>query len=104
MTLAFSRIRASWRATRARLDHSFARYGRVALGTYVLLDLVTWATFYVAMQHGVHVHGAVAGAGAIGAAWAASKVTQPARALATVVLTPFVARMAERLPGGFATR
>jgi len=71
----------------------FADYGSIAVGTYLAIFAVVLAGFAVAIASGFHVHSAAGSAGVLGAAWVATKVTQPIRIVATAALTPFVARL-----------
>jgi hypothetical protein len=82
---------------RRRLERLFADYGTVAIATYFGIFFCTWGGFASAIALGVHVDGAATGAGTIGAAWLATKVTQPLRIGATLVLTPVAARVWHRL-------
>jgi len=76
---------------RTRLQDLFAEYGRVAIATYLVIFVVVLSSFAAGIVFGMDVDGAAGGAGTLAAAWVATKVTQPARIAATVVLTPIVA-------------
>ena len=65
--------------------------------TFWLLFVLAMVGFSAAIVFGFQVEGSAAGAGTLAAAWLATKVTQPARIAATVVLTPLAARVARRL-------
>lgn len=82
---------------RRRLERLFADYGTVAIVTYFVIFFTTWGGFAAAITFGINVDGAAAGAGTIGAAWLATKVTQPLRIGATVLLTPVAARVWHRV-------
>lgn len=84
-------------SVRRRLEQLFADYGAMAIVTYFGIFFLTWAGFAGAIVMGVDVEGAAAGVGTIGAAWLATKVTQPLRIGATVVLTPVAARAWHRI-------
>lgn len=79
--------------TREKFKTLMAEYGRVALGTYLGIFVLTLVGFAVAIQTGVEVQSAGAGAGVLGAAYLATKVTQPIRIGGTLLLTPIVARV-----------
>jgi hypothetical protein len=88
--------------TKERLKALLAEYGRTALGTYFGLFFLVLLGFAAAFTWGFR--GAdwlgdesVASAGVLGAAYLATKATQPLRILATIALTPFVARVLARL-------
>ncbi len=78
---------------RQRLKNLLTEYGRLALYTYLVLFAVVLMGFAGAIQLGVHTQSAAGKAGLWGAAWLATKVTQPLRILATVALTPLVAQV-----------
>lgn len=78
---------------REKLRAIFEEYGKVAIGVYLVIFGVTISGFAVAITSGVEVEGAAGGAGTIAAAWVATKLTQPLRIAATLVLTPFAARV-----------
>ncbi len=82
-----------------RLKALLAEYGMVALWTYLVLFGLVLCGFAVAIAAGVKVESAQGHAGVLAGAWVATKLTQPLRILATLALTPIVARIAERLRG-----
>jgi hypothetical protein len=81
---------------RERLKSLLAEYGKLAIYVYLGIFVVVLAGFAVAIQSGVKIESAAGKAGLIGAAWLATKVTQPLRILAALVLTPLVARLVRR--------
>ena len=78
---------------RERLKTLLAEYGRLALYTYFVLFAVVLVGFVLAIRMGIHVDSVKGKAGVWGAAWLATKITQPLRILATVALTPLVAQL-----------
>jgi hypothetical protein len=82
-------VREKWKAL-------LAQYGKVAIGVYLSIFLLVFAGFAIAIQLGFAVDDAAGGAGTVGAAWVATKLTQPIRILATVALTPLVAAVINR--------
>jgi hypothetical protein len=78
---------------RQRLKNLLAEYGRLALYTYLVLFLLVLLGFAGAIHLGVHTESMAGTAGLWGAAWLATKVTQPLRILATLALTPLVAQL-----------
>ena len=81
---------------RNRWKTTLAEYGRLALVVYLAIFAVVFAAAAVAIQLGFSLDGAAGGAGTLGAAWVATKVTQPLRIIATVALTPVVAAVRTR--------
>lgn len=89
---------------KVRIERLISEYGRVALIIYFTIFAVVLAGFALAIQLGysaafseatgdsVATASAVSTAGTWGAAWVATKVTQPLRIAATIALTPLVAR------------
>jgi hypothetical protein len=81
-----------------RLQSLFETYGTLALVVYLVIYAFTWGGFAVAGLVGVGPsESTTSTVGIIGAAWVAAKLTQPIRIAVTLVLTPFVARLRERL-------
>ena len=81
---------------RQRLKTLLAEYGRLALYTYLVLFVLVLLGFAAAIHLGVHTDSTAGKAGLWGAAWLATKVTQPLRILASVALTPLVAKVLKR--------
>lgn len=76
-----------------RLKALLETYGPVALGTYFTIFGLVLAGFAVAIHMGVRVESAEGTLGTLGAAYVATKLTQPLRILATLVLTPMIAKL-----------
>jgi hypothetical protein len=83
-------------STAERLKALIDKYGQLALIIYFVIFGVVFVGFIVAIKAGVQVRSAVSGAGLVGAAWVATKLTQPLRIIATLALVPFVARLQVR--------
>jgi hypothetical protein len=83
--------------TRERLKALLAEYGRVALYTYLGLFVLVFAGFALAIAAGIQVESAQGGAGVLGMAYVATKVTQPLRIAGTLALTPLIASGINRL-------
>lgn len=81
---------------KVRMKALFDEFGMVAVGTYLVIFGLVIAGFAIAIQMGVQVDGAAGTAGTLAAAWVATKLTQPLRILATLVLTPFIGRFLRR--------
>jgi hypothetical protein len=89
--------------TREKLKALLEEYGRVAIWTYLVIWLSVLAAFGLAIATGLRASGGATGLAVIGAAWVATKLTQPLRIAATLALTPVVAAMLKRRRGA-ATR
>ena len=81
---------------KTRLDDLLKEYGPVAIVIYLVLFVLTVAGFATAIRMGVRMEGAPAGASTLLAAWLLAKATQPVRILATLALTPLVARVVRK--------
>ncbi len=80
-----------------RLKALLSEYGAVAIWTYFVLFGLVLTAFAVAIAAGVRVESAQGHAGVLAGAWIATKLTQPLRILASLALTPVVARVAGKL-------
>ena len=87
-----------------------AEYGVVAVVVYFTIFFAVWIGARAAIQRGVDLraletrvglseNGFVASIGAWGAAYLFTKLLQPVRIGVTLLLTPFVARLYERMRG-----
>jgi hypothetical protein len=77
---------------KTRLSTLLAEYGKLAIILYLVIFALVLAGFAIGIGAGMKVESAAGGAGVLGAAYLATKVTQPIRILATLALTPLVAR------------
>jgi hypothetical protein len=84
----------------ARLKELFEKYGQLALIIYFVLFGLVLAGFIVAIATGMKVQSTAGSVGIVGAAWVATKLTQPFRILATLALVPIVARLRQRRKPG----
>ena len=80
-----------------RLQKLFVEYGSFAVWVYFGIFALVLVGFAAAIRLGVDVKGAAGAAGTWGAAYLATKLTQPLRILATLVLTPIVVRVVRRM-------
>jgi hypothetical protein len=87
-----------------------AEYGTVAVVVYFTIFFGVWVGAWAAIQRGVDLralaarvglspNGTVANLGAWGAAYIFTKLLQPVRIGVTVLLTPLVVRLYERVRG-----
>lgn len=95
----FARLSRGWKALSKRLSDHFAEYGAVAIVVYFTIFFATWAGMTLAIRSGVSVDGAAGETGSIGAAYVATKLTQPLRILVTLAITPFAAMLWDRIRG-----
>lgn len=87
-----------WKRIKERFAQVKREYGRIAVGTYLVIFVVVLGAFAVAIKMGYAVEGTTGTSGVLLGAWLATKVTQPIRIAATIGLTPFVARMLRKTP------
>ena len=89
-----------------RFKDILVEYGVVALVVHYVIFAAVLVGAYVAMRSGWQPTGRVASVGTWAAAYVVTKITQPVRIAVTLVVTPFVARLYERVtgrrPGGLA--
>lgn len=81
-----------------KLKALLAEYGSLAITIYFVIFGVVFAGFAIAISAGFEPEGAAGNAGTIGAAWLATKLTQPLRIGATLLLTPIVAKLRPQRP------
>ena|SRR5437762_10505752 len=74
-------------------------YGAVAVVVYFTLFFVVWFGFWAAIRLGWEPTSAAGETGAWVASYLATKVTQPLRILVTLAITPFLAKLYERVTG-----
>lgn len=95
---------------KVRIERLISEYGRVAVIIYFTVFALVLVGFALAIQllgysvdssaatrDPARTASALSTAGTWGAAWVATKVTQPLRVAATIALTPLVARALPRL-------
>ncbi len=82
-----------------RLETLFAEFGAIAITIYFTIFGLTLGSFAIALNAGLEVEGVAGGTGTLAAAWVATKLTQPLRIIATIVLTPIVAGIIHRIRG-----
>ena len=81
---------------RKNLKQLLAEYGRVAIVVYLVIFVAVLVGSYAAIRMGWKSESAAGTAGTLGAAYLATKLTQPIRIAATLALTPLVAKIHER--------
>ncbi len=70
-----------------------AEYGSWAVGIYLSIFALVISGFAIAIKLGFDPEGTTGNLGTLGAAWLATKATQPLRIAATVALTPLLAKL-----------
>lgn len=73
------------------------QYGAIAIVVHYVIFALVIAGFWAAMSSGWQPTNAVANVGTWTAAYIATKLTQPIRILATLAVTPFIAKLYERV-------
>jgi hypothetical protein len=81
---------------RQRLQELTAEYGQIAIWAYFGIFGIVLMAFALAFQLGFHNASTPGAVGIWGAAYLATKLTQPFRIAATLVLTPFVVKLVRR--------
>jgi hypothetical protein len=82
-----------------RFRNLFVEYGVIAIVVHYVIFALVIVGFWAAIRAGWQPSGAAASAGTWGAAYLATKVVQPVRIVATLAVTPFIARIYERVTG-----
>jgi len=81
------------------VQNLLAEYGTVAVIVYFVIFFGVLGGFYLAIRFGWRPSSTAGSMGTLAAAYIATKLTQPIRIAATVVVTPFVAKLYERIRG-----
>lgn len=95
--MADPKLPVNKRSYRERFNHLLAEWGQLVLWVYFGIFGVVLVSFAVAIQLGFGVEGAAGTAGTWGAAYVATKLTQPLRIAATLVITPALAAVLRRV-------
>lgn len=85
------------------LQHVLTEYGTIGLVLYLTIFFLVLGGFLFAMWLGWEPAGTATRAGTVAAAYVATKLTLPIRIAATVMLTPLVARLYDRMRGARTT-
>jgi hypothetical protein len=81
------------------VQNLLTEYGTVALIVYFVIFFAVLGGFWLGIRFGWRPTSAAGSAGTLAAAYVATKLTQPIRIAATVVITPVVAKIYERVRG-----
>jgi ABC-type siderophore export system fused ATPase/permease subunit len=82
---------------RKTIQNIFAEYGAIAVVVYFAIFFLVLLGFWAAFRFGWKPSSAAATVGVWTAAYIATKLTQPVRIIATLVVTPLVAKLHERV-------
>ena len=80
-----------------RLQKALLEYGSLGVWVYFAIFALVLVGFATAIGFGIEVESSAGTAGTWGAAYVATKLTQPLRILATLAITPIVVQVARRL-------
>ncbi len=81
------------------IQNLLAEYGTVAVIVYFVIFFAVLGAFWLAIRLGWQPTSAAGSVGTFAAAYIATKLTQPLRIAATLVITPVIARLYERMRG-----
>jgi hypothetical protein len=84
---------------RKTVQNIFAEYGAVAVIVYFAIFFLVLFGFWAGFQFGWRPSSAAGTVGVWTAAYIATKLTQPVRIIATLAITPLVAKLYERVTG-----
>ena len=87
------------RLVKKTVQKLIAEYGTVAVIVYFVIFFAVLGGFWLAIRFGWRPESAAGTAGTLAAAYIATKITQPIRIAATLVVTPLVAKIYERVRG-----
>ena len=93
-------LRGWWTILKARWADMLAEYGAVALGVWLTVFALVFASFVVAIELGFEPEGVAGESGKWGMAYVATQLTKPFRIAAVLFLTPIVARVLRRRRAG----
>jgi hypothetical protein len=83
----------------ARFRDLMVEYGVIALIVHYVIFAIVIVGFYAAIRAGWQPTSTAGSVGTWTAAYIAAKITQPLRIVATIAVTPLVARVYERVTG-----
>jgi hypothetical protein len=92
-------VREKLKQSLARFRDLFLEYGIIALIVHYVIFAIVIVGFWAAIRAGWRADSTAGSIGTWGAAYIAAKITQPLRIVATLALTPVVARLYERVTG-----
>ena len=84
---------------RKKINEILVEYGKVAVVVYLAIFALVLTGFWLGIRLGWQPTSATGAVGAWTAAYIATKLTQPLRIAATLAVTPFIAKIVERVTG-----
>lgn len=87
------------RSVRKTIQNMLVEYGAVAVVVYFVIFFLVIFGFWAAIRFGWQPSSAAGTVGTWTAAYIATKLTQPLRVIATLAVTPLVAKVYERVTG-----
>jgi len=84
---------------RKTIKHLLVEYGAVAVAVYLMIFTLVLVGFWAAIRFGWQPTSSAGTVGTWTAAYIATKLTQPLRIAATLAVTPFIAKVYERVIG-----
>lgn len=84
---------------RKTIKHILVEYGAIALVVYFAIFFLVIFAFWAAIRSGWQPSSTAGTVGVWTAAYIATKLTQPLRIIATLAVTPFIAKLYERVTG-----
>jgi hypothetical protein len=90
-------VREAFRKSLEKFRNLMVEYGVIALVVHYVIFAIVIFGFWFAIKSGWRSSTATGNAGTWAAAYIAAKITQPLRIIATVAITPFIARVYERI-------
>jgi hypothetical protein len=84
---------------RKTIQNMLVEYGAVAVVVYFVIFFLVIFGFWAAIRFGWQPSSAAGSVGVWTAAYIATKLTQPLRVIATLAITPLVAKLYERVTG-----
>jgi hypothetical protein len=87
-----------------RFRNLVVEYGVIALIVHYAIFALVIVGFWAAMRAGWEPTNAASSVGTWTAAYLATKLTQPLRIVATIAMTPFIAKIYERMTGHTPSR
>jgi hypothetical protein len=83
-------------SAKQRLKDFFKAYGAIAIVTYLVIFATVFGGFALVIATGLSPSNTQGTLALVGASWLATKLTQPLRIGATIVLTPLIAKLLRR--------
>ncbi len=92
-------MRKKFRDLLARFQTLVVEYGIIAIIVHYVIFAIVIVGFWAAIRSGWQSTSTAGSMSTWGAAYVAAKITQPLRIIATIAITPFIAKLYEKLTG-----